>query len=222
MKNYSVFDILGPVMIGPSSSHTAGAARLGKVARGIAGEDFTGVTFYLHGSFAKTYRGHGTDRALTAGILGMETDDERLRDSLQIAKDQNINIEFVEADFGDMHPNSVKIVFHRNDGNTVEITGSSIGGGNIIITNINGDEVQFTGANPTVIVKHADVSGVISGVTAIIANYGLNIATMTVTRKAKGRDALAIIEADGVITENIVKEIEAIHNVLSVKLINPV
>jgi L-serine dehydratase len=222
MKNYSVFDILGPVMIGPSSSHTAGAARLGKVARGIAGEDFTGVTFYLHGSFAKTYRGHGTDRALAAGILGMETDDERLRDSLRIANELNINIEFIEADLGDMHPNTVKMVFHKNDGNTMEITGSSIGGGNIIITEINGDAVEFTGANPTVIVKQADVSGVISSVTAIIAGYGLNIASMHVTRKVKGKNALTIIEVDGQVTDDIIKKISGIDNILSVRLINPV
>lgn len=222
MKNYSVFDILGPVMIGPSSSHTAGAARLGKIARGIAGDDITGVTFYLHGSFAKTYRGHGTDRALAAGILGMETDDERLRDSLKIAKEKNINIEFIQADLGDMHPNTAKIVFHKSNGISVEVTGSSIGGGNIIITDINGDPVEFTGANPTVIIKHADVSGVMSNVTSIIANEGLNIATMHVTRKIKGKVALAIIEADGAITEDVIKKINSVENVLSVKLINPV
>jgi L-serine dehydratase len=222
MKNYSVFDILGPVMIGPSSSHTAGAARLGKIARGIAGEDLTGVTFYLHGSFAKTYRGHGTDRALTAGILGMETDDERLRDSLRIAKEHNINIEFIQADLGDMHPNTAKMVFHKANGSTVEVTGSSIGGGNIIITDINGDAVEFTGANPTVIIKHSDVSGVVSNVTSIIACHGLNIASMHVTRKIKGKVALAIIEADGIITEDIIKKISSVENVLSVKLINPV
>jgi L-serine dehydratase len=222
MKDYSVFDILGPIMIGPSSSHTAGAARLGKVARGIAGGDFNYVTFYLHGSFAKTYRGHGTDRALVAGILGMDTHDERLKDSLEIAKEKNIKIEFIEDDLGDEHPNTAKIVFHKNNGSDVEITGSSIGGGNILITNIAGDIVEFAGLNPTVIVKHADKKGVVSGVTAILAGNGLNIASMKVTRKSKGIDALAIIETDGSISEEIVEQMKSIENVLSVILINPV
>ena len=132
MREYSVFDILGPVMIGPSSSHTAGAARLGKDARDIVGDDFKAVKFYLHGSFAQTYKGHGTDRALVAGTLGMEPDDEHLRDALNIAKDKGIDFEFIPADLGeDKHPNTVKMVFTMNDGSTKEITGSSIGGGNV-------------------------------------------------------------------------------------------
>ena len=110
MKSVGVFDILGPIMVGPSSSHTAGAARLGKVARAVAGADIEDVTFYLHGSFAKTYKGHGTDRALVAGILGMEPSDLRLRDSLEIAKEKGLKIRFREADLGDVHPNTVKFV----------------------------------------------------------------------------------------------------------------
>ena len=110
MKSVGVFDILGPIMVGPSSSHTAGAARLGKVARAVAGGDVEDVTFYLHGSFAKTYKGHGTDRALVAGILGMEPSDLRLRDSLEIARETGLKIRFREADLGDVHPNTVKFV----------------------------------------------------------------------------------------------------------------
>jgi L-serine dehydratase len=222
MKDYSVFDVLGPVMIGPSSSHTAGAARLGKVARGIAGEDFNGVTFYLHGSFAKTYRGHGTDKALVAGILGMETHDERLRYSMDIAKEKGIKIEFVETDLGDEHPNTVKMVFHKNDGSDVEITGSSIGGGNIIITNINGDKVEFTGMFPTIIVRQIDAKGVLNKITSIMAKNDINIATMKVTRRAKGKEAVSILEADNNIPDSVVEEISKIDEMLSVKAINPV
>ncbi|KMT20838.1 L-serine dehydratase, beta chain SdhB [Clostridium cylindrosporum DSM 605] len=142
MKNYSVFDVLGPVMIGPSSSHTAGAARLGKVARGVVGEDFKKVEFYLHGSFAETYKGHGTDRALAAGILGMETDDERLRTAIQLAESKGIELKYIPTDLGDEHPNTVKMVFYMNDGSTKTITGSSIGGGNMVITNIDGEKID--------------------------------------------------------------------------------
>ncbi len=132
MREYSVFDILGPIMIGPSSSHTAGAARLGKEAREIVGEDFKAVKFYLHGSFAQTYKGHGTDRALVAGILGMEPDDDHLKDALNIAKEKGIDVEFIPADLGtDKHPNTVKMVFIMKDGTEKEVMGSSIGGGNV-------------------------------------------------------------------------------------------
>lgn len=222
MKNYSAFDILGPIMIGPSSSHTAGAARLGKVAMGIAGEDFNAVTFYLHGSFAKTYRGHGTDKALVAGILGMETYDDRLRISFEIAKEKGIKFEFVETDLGDEHPNTVKIVFHKNDGGKVSVTGSSIGGGNIVVTNIDGDSVEFTGVYPTLVIKELDIKGIISKITTVLAKNDINIATMKVSRKGKGKEALMLIEADSKIPKEIENELLAVDGVLTVKAINPV
>ena len=127
MKSVGVFDILGPIMVGPSSSHTAGAARLGKVARAIAGADIEEVTFYLHGSFAKTYKGHGTDRALVAGILGMEPSDLRLRDSLEIARELGLKIGFKEADLGDVHPNTVEFIIKGKEGN-YELIGSTVFG----------------------------------------------------------------------------------------------
>ena len=165
MKGIGVFDILGPIMIGPSSSHTAGAARLGKIARSIAGEDIEEVTFMLHGSFAKTYRGHGTDRALVAGILGMEPSDERLRNSLDIAKEKNIKFLFKEADLGDVHPNTVKFIMRTVNDNYCEVMGSSIGGGSIQVIEVNDNEVDFTGIYETLIVTHKDVPGVINSVT---------------------------------------------------------
>ncbi|WP_427338879.1 L-serine ammonia-lyase, iron-sulfur-dependent subunit beta [Caloranaerobacter sp. DY30410] len=222
MKNYSTFDILGPIMIGPSSSHTAGAARLGKVAMEIAGNDFEAVTFYLHGSFAKTYKGHGTDRALVAGVLGMEPYDERLKNSLNIAKEKGIKIRFVETDLGYEHPNTVKIVFYMKDGRKIDVTGSSIGGGSIIITNINGYNVEFSGMYPTLVIKHIDKKGIISKVTTVLAKHDINIATMKVNRKTKGKEASMIIETDHEINPIVIEELQNIKEITNVKAINPI
>jgi L-serine dehydratase len=222
MKEYSVFDVLGPIMIGPSSSHTAGAARLGKIAKEIAGENFNKVVFYLHGSFAKTYKGHGTDRALTAGILGMDPSDENLKHSLKIAKQKGIQVVFQEADLGYHHPNTAKIVFYRNDGNTFYIIGSSIGGGSILITNIDGTEVEFSGDLPTLIAKYIDKKGSISKITTILAQNNLNIATMKVTREGKGKEAYMVIETDSNIEENLYDELYKIDEMIYVKILNPI
>lgn len=218
MKNYSVFDVLGPVMIGPSSSHTAGAARLGKVARGIVGEDFKRVEFYLHGSFAETYRGHGTDRALVAGILGMDTHDERLRDALRIAADKGIDVKFIQSDLGDEHPNTVRMVFYMDNGSVSEITGSSIGGGNIVINDIDGEQVEFTGAHPTVIIRQKDIVGLVSKLSTIMVENSIGIATMKMGRN--GDDAFVILETDSEIPAKVVETIENLPNIMYVKAIN--
>lgn len=220
MKNYSVFDILGPVMIGPSSSHTAGAERLGRVAKRIAGDNFKAVSFYLHGSFAKTYKGHGTDRALIAGILGMETYDERIKNSFDIAKEKGIDIEFIETDLGDVHPNTVKIIIHKNDGNDVSVTGSSIGGGSIMVTNINGDDMEFTGEYPVIIIKHTDKKGMISKISFALAMNGINIATLKVGREVKGEVATTVVETDTNVSKAVVEELSKIDSVISVRAVN--
>ncbi|WIV13836.1 L-serine ammonia-lyase, iron-sulfur-dependent subunit beta [Proteiniborus sp. MB09-C3] len=222
MREYSVFDILGPIMIGPSSSHTAGAARIGKVARYIAGDDFSSVDFYLHGSFAKTYKGHGTDKALVAGILGMEPYDEDLKNSLKIAEEKGIKVSFLEADLGIQHENTVKIVFNNNDGSKTEITGSSIGGGNILITNVDGYNVKMTGDHPTLIVVQNDKKGIISRVTTVLSQNDINIGIMKVKRKKKGVEAYMIIETDDEVSEDVVNQLKNTENVLEVKVINPV
>lgn len=222
MKEYSMFDILGPIMVGPSSSHTAGAARLGKVAKYIAGEDIESVTFYLHGSFAKTYKGHGTDKALVAGILGMEPYDERLKSSLQIAEEKNIKVSFQEADLGNQHENTVKIVFNKKEGSKTEVTGSSIGGGNIIITNVDGYNVKITGDHPTLIIVQNDKKGIISSVTTCLSQNNINIGIMKVKRKKKGVEASMIIETDDEITEEVIYKLNSMEDVISVKVINPV
>ena len=221
MKNVGVFDILGPIMVGPSSSHTAGAARLGKVARAVAGADIEDVTFYLHGSFAKTYKGHGTDRALVAGILGMEPSDLRLRDSLDIAKEMRLKIRFREADLGDVHPNTVEFVIKGKEG-TYELIGSSIGGGSIEVTSVNGNSVNFTGAYPTIIVSNKDVPGVLSKVSSILYDNDINIAFMKVFRNQKGRDATMVFEVDHEVTAEIIGNVKAIEGINKVIMINPI
>ncbi|MEG0641073.1 MAG: L-serine ammonia-lyase, iron-sulfur-dependent subunit beta [Clostridium sp.] len=218
MKNYSVFDVLGPVMIGPSSSHTAGAARIGKVARGIVGEEFKRVEFYLHGSFAETYKGHGTDKALVAGILGMDTHDDRLRSALQIAESKGIDIKFIQSDLGDEHPNTVRIVFYMKDGSVSEITGSSIGGGNIVITDIDGEAVEFTGSNPTIIIRQKDIVGLVSKISSIMVENNIGIATMKMGRN--GNDAFVILETDNEIPTKVVETIKNLPDIMYVKAIN--
>lgn len=222
MRKYGVFDILGPIMIGPSSSHTAGAARLGKLAGSIADGPIKKVTFLLHGSFAKTYRGHGTDRALVAGILGMDPWDEQLRDSIDIAEERGIEIKFEEADLGDVHPNTVKFIIEKEDGDIVTVMGSSIGGGSVVITEVNGEEIEFTGEYPTIIIHHKDLPGMISKVTRLLYEKEINIAFMKVFRTVKGSSANMIFETDNEIPENIVEAILAVENIEKVKVINPV
>lgn len=222
MTNPGVFDILGPIMVGPSSSHTAGAARLGKVARSIAHGKIRKVIFLLHGSFGKTYKGHGTDRALVAGILGMEPSDGRLKDSLEIAKSEHLEVVFKEQDLGDVHPNTVRFLIETEDGRKSDIMGSSIGGGSIEITEVNGNKVEFSGDYPTLIISHMDVPGIVSKVTAILYYEGINIAFMKVFRSQKGREATMVFEVDAKINKTIIDEIESIEYISKVININPV
>lgn len=220
MKDYGVFDILGPIMIGPSSSHTAGAARLGKIAKEIVGTEFNKVIFYLHGSFGKTYEGHGTDKALVAGILGMEPSAEELKDSFEIAKSKGIEYEFIEADLGYHHPNTVKIVLKFENDEDIYIIGSSIGGGNIIITDINGNHVEFSGDYPTMLIKYVDQKGVISRISSILSTNEVNIATMKVVRE--NNIATMIVETDSDIDKSVVDTINGLEEVIYIKGINPI
>ncbi|QAT39024.1 L-serine ammonia-lyase, iron-sulfur-dependent subunit beta [Clostridium sp. JN-9] len=221
MREYSVFDILGPIMIGPSSSHTAGAARLGKIARIISDNDVKDVKFLLHGSFAKTYRGHGTDRALVAGILGMDPSDDRLKDSMEIARKEGITFEFIETDLGEVHPNTVKFIITKSDNSKIEVTGSSIGGGNIEIFEVDGESISFTGNYPTLIITHVDVPGAVSEVTSLLYKEKVNIAFMKVYRSKKGEKAIMVLETDSEVTEKVINEISKARNILSVRVINP-
>lgn len=210
MKNYSVFDVIGPRMIGPSSSHTAGAARIALAARKVAHEKVKSVKFYLHGSFAQTYKGHGTDKALVGGLMGFATDDERIRDSFAIAKENGLEFEFIPTNLGeDRHPNTVKVVMTKYDGSTVEVIGESIGGGNIKIVGINGIDLEFTGSFSTLIVKHWDKPGTAAHVTSCVAKNNINIAFMRMYREDIGANGYTIIEADSQIPDAVVKDIKS-------------
>ncbi|MCB2305173.1 L-serine ammonia-lyase, iron-sulfur-dependent subunit beta [Clostridium estertheticum] len=221
MKNYSAFDILGPIMIGPSSSHTAGAARLAKVASIIAGKNIMSVQFVLHGSFAKTYKGHGTDKALIAGILGMDPWDDRLKDSMNIANEEGLNVEFAFADLGDVHPNTVKFVITKKSGRVIEIIGSSVGGGNILIFSVDGEAVEFTGNYPTIIVRHKDIPGMISKVSTILYEENVNIAFMNVYRNSRGLNATMVFETDSIVGEDVLNRIKSMGNIYNIREIAP-
>ena len=222
MRDYGVFDILGPIMIGPSSSHTAGAARLAKIAAIVSGGKIKKVEFLLHGSFAQTYKGHGTDKALVAGILNMDPWDEDLKRSFDIAAENGIEVKFTETDLGDVHPNTVKFVITKEDGNITEVTGSSIGGGNILVFNIDGQNVEFTGERPTILTQHKDLPGVISKISSILFEENINIANMRVYRNEKGKMATMALETDSLILENVMNKIKNIEEIESVKFINPI
>lgn len=192
----SVFQIIGPIMVGPSSSHTAGAVRLGLAGRAIAGGQPTAARILLHGSFAQTYRGHGTDVALVAGLLGMAPDDERIPDSMKWATEAGLGVHIGCADLGDVHPNTVKMELATAAGSTVEVTGSSTGGGAIVVTRIGKFDVEFTGESHALIISYKDQPGVIARITSLLATEDVNIATMRVSREARHATALAIIQLD--------------------------
>ena len=219
-KLHSVFDIVGPIMIGPSSSHTAGAARLGRIARNIVGGEIASVVFRLHGSFAQTYCGHGTDKALLAGILNLPPWSGKLRKSFELAQEAGISYEYVPTDLGDVHPNTVEMVITTKDGKVNRITGSSIGGGNIVITQINETSLWFSGENPTIITRHKDVPGVVSFITGLLYHAQINIAGMRVYRSQKGVDATMVIELDYDIPVSLLHEMEHYENIYQVTYIS--
>ena len=220
MANIGIFDVLGPIMIGPSSSHTAGAARLGKIARTIVNKPIKDVTFLLHGSFKETYKRHETDRALVAGILGMMPDDERLRDALLIAEKEGLEVHFLPADLGQVHPNTVKILMTDCDDINWEVLGSSIGGGLVEIYEINGNKVKITGEYPTIITCHDDIPGTVSKVSTLFYDNDINIAHMTLVRSQKGKDATMTFEVDNNVSEELIAAIKAVEGVNRVILIN--
>lgn len=204
MNDISIFDIIGPNMIGPSSSHTAGALRIAHLAGKLAPSKILSVTFTLYGSFAWTYKGHGTDRALVGGILGFLPDDERIRDSFEIAAEQGLEYKFIENTVEkDLHPNTVDIILHCEQNTIISLRGESIGGGNALIRRLNGIDISLTGSYPTIIVHHKDQKGVLAYITTVCSGIDLNIAFMKVYRKAKGDSAYAIIEVDSDINPSI-------------------
>ncbi|MDO5027971.1 MAG: L-serine ammonia-lyase, iron-sulfur-dependent subunit beta [Bacillota bacterium] len=206
MKDYKIFDIIGPIMIGPSSSHTAGACRIAKTARAIVDPGFTELEFQLHGSFAATYKGHGTDRALLAGAMGFDTDDVRIRDSFEIADQEGLKYKFTREDLGKVHPNTVKIIFKYPDKSDIAIIGSSIGGGNIEIIDIDGVEISYTGMWPTLIVKYQDQKGVIHNVSGLLSLCNYNIESIKTVKNSEDLVTL-IVETNEVVDNDIINRI---------------
>ncbi|MBR2705895.1 MAG: L-serine ammonia-lyase, iron-sulfur-dependent subunit beta [Mogibacterium sp.] len=216
----SIFDVIGPVMVGPSSSHTSGAASIAWMARQI----FTGTpvraVFTLYGSFADTYKGHGTDRALVGGMLGYRPDDTRIRDSFEHAREAGLDFSFVTDHETEMkHPNTVDILMESSNGHTLTVRGESIGGGRIRIVRMNGIDVDFTGEYSTLIVGHDDRPGVAAYITGILSDHNVNIAFMKLFREEKGKSTITVIESDEYIPDEAVSDLLANEQVSSVDVI---
>lgn len=218
----NVFDIVGPIMVGPSSSHTAGAARIGFIAGLLLGSSPRHADIKLFGSFYKTYQGHGTDKAIVAGILGMKPDDPRLRYSLNIAKERNLSFTISRAELENVHPNTAVIDLYGGEGRSVFVQGASVGGGNVEITRINNQPVSFTGRYVTFVVVHRDVPGTIANVTEILSEKGVNICNFRLARNQKGGTAVMTIEVDGTPEGDINKSIEQLPDILHSTLIMPI
>lgn len=210
-RKVSILDVMGPVMVGPSSSHTAGTARLGRVAREILDEDPVEVKFFLHPPLAATYRGHGSDFALTGGAIGLNVDDPRIPEAIRIAEQMGVDITFSEEDQGDVHPNTVRIEI-RGKTREVEIVGSSVGGGVIEVFKINGFQTRFKGDSPSLLLFYRDRPGMIAEVAHIIAEEGINIASLYCSRKQRGKDAFMEIDVDSPVSEAAITRICALRD----------
>lgn len=215
MKFRSVFEIIGPVMIGPSSSHTAGAARIGRVARTLFGRQPEWARIHLYGSFAQTYKGHGTDVAIIGGLLDYDTFDERIKTAFEEAAQLGMTFEFIAEEEEAAHPNTARLVIGDSEG-TMELTGISIGGGTMEVVDLNGFPLRLSGHYPALLVVHDDRSGVIASVSNVIAKQGMNIAHMEVGRKEKGEMALMVIEVDQMIDDTLLSELQGLPYVTQV------
>lgn len=208
MAFISLFEVIGPNMVGPSSSHTAGAVSMALLARKLFPAEIKKVEFTLYGSFAKTYRGHGTDRALLGGIMGFETDDLRIRDSLSIAKERNLDYHFsIGQDTGEEHPNTADIDMTGVNGERLFVRGVSIGGGKVKIVRLNQIDVDFTGEYSTLIISQTDRPGVVAHITKVLSEREVNIAFMRLFREEKGAKAFTVVESDEKIPDEVVEQI---------------
>lgn len=215
MKFRSVFEVIGPVMVGPSSSHTAGAARIGRVARKLFGRQPKWAKIYLYESFAETYQGHGTDVAMIGGLLGFDTFDDRIRTSFELAQEAGMTFEFIPTDEESDHPNTARLLIGDEE-SEMELVGISIGGGTIEVIELNGFTLRLSGHFPALLIVHHDRSGVIANVSNAIAELDINIAHMEVGRKEKGEMALMVIEVDQVVDEELMIKLRAIEHVTQV------
>lgn len=221
----NIFGIIGPIMIGPSSSHTAGAVRIGRIAYKLMnGSRAIDAQIELSGSFASTYQGHGTDRALLAGLMGYETDSPEIRDAFEIAAERDFHYEFIPTNIPDTHPNTVRISFECEDGTHGQVMGASVGGGNIRIYSINGLKVDLTGNKTTLLVVHKDKPGMVAEITDMMRerHKEANICNLGLTRKEKGGEAMMTIELDESPSDSMKEDIESIDDVTNVIMINAI
>ena len=222
MPNTNVFDVIGPIMIGPSSSHTAGAVRLGRLAREIAGGTPLRADLCLYGSFARTHRGHGTDRALVAGLLGHTPADERIKHGLDEARTRGMEVRITTGRGHARHPNTAKFILAVADGRRVTVLGSSLGGGRVQVASIDDYEVDISGDYHTLLVEHRDQPGMIAAVTEHIARAEVNVAQMRVSRKRKGGHALMTIKTDQHLPQSVREEIRSIQDIVALRAIKPI
>ncbi|MGN0363872.1 MAG: L-serine ammonia-lyase, iron-sulfur-dependent subunit beta [Bilifractor sp.] len=210
----NIFDVIGPVMVGPSSSHTAGAVKIGNVCLKLMGEKIRNADILLHGSFLATGKGHGTDKALVAGLLGFSVDDSRIPDSFRIARECGLAYRFGAIDLGeDAHPNSVRMDLISISGKKLEVQASSIGGGRIMVNRIDGLEANFSGDLPTLIVHNLDQPGHVAEVTSMLEHKSVNIATMQLYRSGRGGHAVMVIECDQEIPREALKWLEHLEGI---------
>ena len=217
----NLFDILGPVMVGPSSSHTAGAVRIGLMARALLGQEPVRARLLLHGSFASTGEGHGTHRALIAGLLGLSPDDSRVPDSFALAGERGLEFTFGTCVLRDVHPNSVLIQLEGAQGGALEVGASSPGGGRIQVFRLDGLSTSFTGELPTLVVHNSDQPGCVSQVTGVLAGHGMNVATLQLNRGNRGESAVMVIECDQPIPDEVAQEVRALPGILRVTRYTP-
>lgn len=216
----NIFDILGPVMVGPSSSHTAGAAKIGYIARKLLGEEPINAEILLHGSFKDTGVGHGTDKAIVAGLLGMLPDDIKIPKSFELAKQQGLKINIGSINLRDVHPNTTLIRINGKSNRELEILASSIGGGAIKICQIDGLDTNFTGDYPTLIVHNIDQPGHVAEVSSMLSHKSVNIATMQLYRDKRGGYAVMVVETDQPIPKDAIKWLEHLEGIIKVTYLN--
>lgn len=212
----TIFDIMGPVMVGPSSSHTAGACRIGLIARKLLGAPPVRAELLLHGSFAATGSGHGTDRALVAGLLGMGPDDPRIPGSFALAAEAGLAFRFGKTVLRDAHPNTVLLRLADAGGRELEVVASSLGGGRVKVCAVDGLEASFTGDYPTLIVRNEDRPGQVAEVAGILSRRRVNIATMKLYRRMRGGLAIMVIESDQAIWREAIEELRACPGIVAV------
>ena len=217
----NLFDILGPVMVGPSSSHTAGAVRIGRMARALLGQEPVRAQLLLHGSFASTGEGHGTHQALVAGLLGLAPDDPRVPDSFALARERGLDFTFGTCALRDVHPNSALLRLEGREGGRIEVGASSPGGGRIRVFQVDGLQTSFSGDLPTLVVHNTDQPGCVSQVTGVLARCGLNVATLQLNRGGRGGSAVMVIECDQPIPSQAAREIRGLPGILRVTCYAP-